>query len=469
MIIRNNTHISRQYNGILTIIFGLLFIRGLVFVFLIPLWQGPDEPTHVEYIMRLSQQASLNTKAESDKRINERIVNSMKRNNYVGFGGWIAGAGVSPIANSAYPPFYSCLNAFLIKLFKIQSFENQIYFMRGLSLLFGLSNLLLIYLIAKMVVSGEDKLFSVAVISFAGFLPQYSYMSSTVNPENLSNLIITATILISFLTINKGLRWYYVISVIMLLISGYLTKKTIFIVLPSVVIIFSVSFGRFFLKYKDLLNKKKRIALFALLMVMVTLFLAKYISTLLLNEIYCKGIDITGSCGNVLMSAIYNPGLYIKEFAILFVSFWFTFGIMVFKMSIGWYLFFLLLTCIAFSGLVKFVLQVINKKESEYKNINIKVIAMLALIMVINFAAILFDEFKVGVSLDLNQVSSMRLCAQGRYLFPSLSAIACLFVLGIRSISPIAFKTESIKLLTVFMIFLNMVSIFKYLIPIYYL
>jgi len=460
-MINNKTNICINFNSIVILLFCLLFVRGIVFVFFIPLWQGPDEPTHTECIMRLSQQRSFNMRLEPDKRIDQKIIISMARNNYEGFEGDIKGH-VSPYANPNYPPFYYFINSALINLLQIKSFEGQIYFIRCLSMILGIINIFLIYLIANIMVSGTDKLFSVAVASFAGFLPQYSFMTSTVNPENLSNLIITAVIFISLLVFNHGLKWHYVLSMILLLFLGCLTKNTIYIVFPSVFAIFSVQLWYKLLDYKMRLRKHTKIIIVAFLTLVIVGSMALLLYNHALYKIFEKGSGVLVSCRNVFSSGVNYPDLYLKELAVIFVSFWLTLGLMVYKMSIGWYVFLFILTCASFSGFVKFVIQLINKKENE--NINIKVVAMLAFILVVNFAAIFFDEFK-NKSVDLNQV----LFAQGRYLFPSLSAIACLFVLGIRSISPIAFKTESIKLLTLFMIFLNMVSIFKYLIPIYYL
>lgn len=461
---------SNGSKNIAILIFALLFVKGFIFIFLIPLWQGPDEPTHIEYVMRLSQHQHNNLfdiNVESDKRIRERILISMKSNDFERFGARVMAGDISPILGSAYPPVYYFINSFLIKIFNIHSFEDQIYFMRLLSMICGVGNVLLIYLIANRVVSDADRLFPIAAASFAGFLPQYSYMTATVNPENLSNLIITAAIFVCFLTFDNGLRWHYVLSLIILLLMGYLTKKTIFIILPLVFPIFFIHSMKRFIDYKNQLHRHIKIIIFAILILAVSFIIIKLLPNGFLYKAYWQGADILRSFNNVLMLALNHPILYIKETAILFVSFWLTFGYMVYKMSIGWYILLFVITCLSIFGFSRVVICVIRDKK-WHNCAKTKGTVMFVSLIIVNFTAIFFDEFKNYSSQDIAQTYKP-LYAQGRYLFPSLSAISCLFVLGIKNISPDPYKTTSINLVTIFMMFLNAVSIFKYLIPIYYL
>ncbi len=468
-MIYKKTDIAGNFNLIIILVFVLLFVKGLVFVFLVPMWQGPDEPTHVEYIMRLSQHVSFDKTIESDKRIRDRILSSMKKNNFEEFGAKVSSINdISPIAGPEYPPFYYFLNSSLIKLLNINDFEIQFYFIRLISMILGIGNLVFIYLIACKIFIEKTKLYSLTVVSFAGFLPQYSYMTSVANPENLGNLIITSVVFLFLLVSNKGLRWYYALTVIILLFLGHKTEATIFIALPLAIVAAWFQFGRKFLYYKSNISRNIKVIIFASLSITALIVIAKYFSSDLFSKTFIHGSELLATPYNLIKLGLSHPSLYIKEMAILFVSFWLSFGHMVYKMSMGWYFVLFIITCLSLTGCVIIGKSVILRRDGWFSSINIRNSILLIALIIVNLGAIYFDEFKAYARGEMNP-ASMPLRTQGRYLFPSLSAISCLFVLGIKGVCPIPRQHDIMKLLISFMIFLNIVSVFKYLVPLFYL
>ncbi len=449
------------------LIFILLAIKGAVFVFLIPLWQGPDEPTHIEYIMRLSQESHFDPHLKSDDRIQKRIRNSMQANNFDFIGAQMTDGNISPLANKKYPPFFYFINSYLVKLFKIEKFESQIYFMRFLSMIFGLGSVFFIYMIAKEIFGIDEMLYSLAAVSFAGFLPQFSYMTATVNPHNLANLIITAIVLICILGINYGPRWHYCFLVMALMVAGWFTKETILIALPFIFIIFGLPFLKRLMGSKY--QKIVKILSFFLLASFICLSFFNLFSNDILNKIYGQILNYLEMILGFMMIGLQNPFLYFKETAILFVSFWLTYGFMVYKMSIGWYFFLFGISVLSIIGLFYILKEKIKDKNSVKKN-EVKVVLFLIVLLLFNFGVIFYDEASKNFYLNSESITTL-FYAQGRYLFPSISAISCLFVLGIKGFSARFTNNKDfpIKLIIVFMIFLNGVSVFNYLIPLYYL
>ena len=57
---------------------------------------------------------------------------------------------------------------------------------------------------------------------------------------------------------------------------------------------------------------------------------------------------------------------------------------------------------------------------------------------------------------------------QGRYLMPAVAAIGILLSLGIRGSVPQTKRQLALHLLSLFMIGLNAIAVFKYLLPIFY-
>lgn len=445
--------------SLVTLIFIALFIKGIVFVLLIPLWQGPDEPIHIEYIMRLSQHSSYRADLESDKRVRDRIIGSMKKYGFDFQGTQMSTVDISPLADSSYPPFFYFLNAFFIKFFNIESFINQIYFMRLLSMLLGILNIFFIYLISKAMVFQKNDLFPIAVISFAGFLPQFSYISATVNPHNLVNLFITIIIFNCLLIISNGYRLHYLASLFLGVLAGWFTQKIIYMVFPFLIVVFMAQNGR----WRQYSHRFKKIFVLLFLSFTVVLFLLKLNGSL--TFIIEQVTGVLESISRLIMIGFTRPFFWFKEIAILFVSFWLSFGHMVYKISLGWSFFLFFLTTLSFIGILNIRKNFLEKKE--FVNlINKKSVLILLLLLIINFVAIFLDESK---GLNYDNSSPMLNYAQGRYLFPSLSSIACIFVLGIWGLVSESNRSKSMKMVILFMIFFNIVSVFKYLIPIYYL
>jgi hypothetical protein len=144
-----------------------------------------------------------------------------------------------------------------------------------------------------------------------------------------------------------------------------------------------------------------------------------------------------------------SPHLIVRFFLVQFVSFWFSLGWMIYKMSLGWYFLFGLVTLFSLAGLVR--LMYAKFRNSGFEFINMKVVGLLILLF--------------GISL----VAMLIAVAMGRCRFMEIAAISVLIPLGLWALAPAPTRNTVMKAFVCFMVFLNVVSVFQYMIPIFYL
>lgn len=136
---------------------------------------------------------------------------------------------------------------------------------------------------------------------------------------------------------------------------------------------------------------------------------------------------------------------------------------MVYKMSFGWYILFGLLTVASIVGMVRWVYGLLRCWASD-RGAARQLRAILSLLLLIFLSLFaLFVKYGPFVS-DPTTITS-----QARYMYTAIAPVGILFVMGIWGISPERYRHEVMELFIIFMLFLNMVALFKYLIPIFYL
>jgi hypothetical protein len=151
--------------------------------------------------------------------------------------------------------------------------------------------------------------------------------------------------------------------------------------------------------------------------------------------------------------------LFVRFILVQFVSFWFSLGWMIYKMSLGWYVLFSLITLLSLVGLIRLIYARFRNRGFAF--VNLRVVSLLILLFVLSQAA---TVIAYGPSPDGSMSDAM-----GRCRFMEIGAVSILIPLGLWAISPARKRDMVMKSFVCFMIFLNMVSVLKYIIPIFYL
>lgn len=444
---------------LLILIFSLITLKGLLFVVLVPPWQGPDEPYHFKMSYLLSNPSS-DLRAQTDVDLRNSL-QKYRFDEYVDYS--VPEQAVLLYEwKMIFPLYYLSLNKIFF-LFGKTSLVDLMYVGRLFSLLLHVGTIFLIYLIAKKIMPRtENKWFIIAVVSFAGFQPQWSFFSSVMNTDNLISFLFTGLsfCLVSLVLLGESsktatlLTKSYWVFAILLTLGGLLTKRT------GIVGLIVLTISGFFIIPKG--NILKRVMIFLGISILFSF---------LVYVLYMYSDQIRSDIQDKILIAIHSGifkvryieetsiDLVLRFFLVQFVSFWFSLGWMIYKMSLGWYAFFALISLLVLGGMIRLVYC--RFKSGSFNSINIGLVSILILLFVLSQMAMVIAHGPFPHS----SISS----AMGRFRFMEIAAVAVLIPLGLWAISPVRRRNLVMKLFACFMIFLNMVSVFQYMIPIFYL
>ncbi len=260
----------------LILIYFLVF--GILYLFITPPFESPDEFLHLDYINYISKHKSLPNQYEgfkdplifvgqghqhplyyvimaipvhlftTDGKINYEHPSTIDKN-------WKGG---TPDKNT-----YAVV-------FPNREKEILFYIIRLFSLFFSLIYIYFIYRISSLFFTeSSSRLFAVFI---AASIPQFQFISSVINNDSMSNMFATAGIfyLLKIIDSPKELKQYIIAAIFISL--GILTKKTVMFILPCAVILILY----IILKNKDV-NLKSNIFKNSILFIFIILVLTSFI------------------------------------------------------------------------------------------------------------------------------------------------------------------------------------------------
>jgi hypothetical protein len=195
-----------------SILVGILIIAlgfRLLMIMMIPLWQGPDEAAHVEYVRYIVDRHALPTVAES-------------------------------ATESTYeyyqPPLYYITMAFLWFATPDSPVEIQVRFFRVMNALLSLISLVASFHLARIVVPGAVEV-RLAVVAFMAFLPTYVGNSSTLNNDVMSYAFASVGFLLfAGIVRSRTIRLRSAVMLGLVVGLGLLTKTTLLPVAGAMVL-----------------------------------------------------------------------------------------------------------------------------------------------------------------------------------------------------------------------------------------
>jgi hypothetical protein len=212
----------------------LTVARGLIYVLLIPPWQTPDEPTHFGYARHVMamHHLPLPRSASVDSAISASMSHlDFWRLRYHAAEPSSPGQEQVLRVASRHPPLYYVLGAFLLIPLRDQDVLCQLYALRCCSVLMAASTVLLAFCTAKLVFP-DDAVLPLTVAAFITFLPMHTFMSASVNNDNLAQLVASLLIYLLTLILQDGVSLVKAVGVIVLLTAGLFTKRTTFFAVP---------------------------------------------------------------------------------------------------------------------------------------------------------------------------------------------------------------------------------------------
>lgn len=447
----------------LWIILTVMLVKGLIWVYLIPPLQNPDEPSHFGYVQYLGEESrvpvqkhelsfseelslfagavrfnEIQFKPEQKYYVNHQYYDTLEQ---------VKGnteMRVSQGSNSAtgYPPGYYFLASFAYKLVYDGTIFERFYATRIFSVLLSLIAVALAYFVGKKIES-KSILLACALAIMTGMQPMFSMVSSAVNNDILMITVSIALILWLLCLIDSVTKKKLLAGGILVGL-GLLIKPQMFFVSGTVLLIALIVFIK---RYKLAFILKS--AAYVVLPMLIVFLPWGIFSFVHYGSVF-GGVagqpygDPSHGLGWYFQNAFFNEEGRERFFNTWVRMFWGYFGWLDTRFSSVWI--YKLIACIMITSMIGAIYGIIRKKE------NYKVVALCMIFTFLNFAFLYLVEI-------LYFSEYHRFMLQGRYLFTALVPINIILMYGIRYLLPPISKNYIYYSFALGMILFNLSSI----------
>lgn len=454
---------------LLVLILVLTLFRGILYASLVPPWQTPDEPKHFEYVALLQEKGRLVTYEDASPALQREIISSMRVYDF-----WRFGYANSPeqashsfedVWNSAFteldrPPLYYLAASLAYAPFRGMSVDTQLYAIRLFSVVLGVLTVLMTFLAVRTIFPEDAFLPSMAAI-FVSFLPMHTFVTSSVNSDNMANLVAAALAYALARLFKGGASIAKVAGILLLVGAGLWSKRTTVFMLPLTAMTIPLY----------LFGRRPRASTWAFLGG-TTMVLGAALA------LVARSGRLRDGVGWVLDHYFFNDSaatnlahlfgnkytldalleLYSGFLRRIFDSFWARFGWMNVRLDAFWYDILVGVALLGFIGLLHLGLRLAMRHERlEGWQARIMVLYLLWMVLVV---VITFIHYTADFS-----TSSF---PQGRYLFPALVPIATYFALGLKHLLPKSLQPTLLLAMAGGFFLLDTLGMGLYILPFYY-
>lgn len=463
---------------ILLLLLSLGLVRGLIYSAVTPPWQAPDEFRHFEYIKLINEKGRLVTYKDLSEPLQREIIASMIKYDYWRFG--YAPFPFDPanppqsfeeivepfVAHSLYqPPLYYLLSALFLSVVSQAEITVQLYAMRLFSVILGVLTVLVAFLTMAEIFPNDDFLL-ISVPAFVVFLPMHTFITSSVNSDNLAELLVSLVIYIMVRILRHGTSCLKIMVSGLLVMLGWFTKRTALVSIPICVITVPLYlWGR---PFRATLSRKHLASIMAVvgaiasgiilyrakLQALLARFSARAAGYLMLPS---RPLEFLFDREHYTPDALRRYGYFMQR---MFMSFWAHFGCLKIRLAPIWYQIIAVVSLVAFLGLLLFALR-LAKTPTLLRKWQKKCLLLLFSCVVLAIIITILGMVRIQAVYRAGP-------PQGRYLFPVIVPIATLFILGLRELFPRRYY-QPLLLAEIGSLFLfDLICLIGYIIPFFY-
>lgn len=347
----------QQRSGLLLLLLlSIAFIRGCIYLALVPPWQAPDENGHFEHAWLIAYLRRLSVAGQTPVSFERELIASLYE--------WRYGEYIGRPLPDRMPVYLSELpqNIFAVgsrsavERFSIsyvwtaafiwpvlhQDLLVQLYAARLSSVILNVGIIWLSWLIFKTVLPGHLSAVA-AMTAFVVFLPQHTYINASVSDGPLAEWA-ACLVLYGWLRSLLHLRWRYLILVVLGTLIGLWSKRTTAFLIPLNFVMFGVAL---FQALTVKVSGNKKFLLFVIVLI-ASIFLMGIVWKLPAGHfIYEEVRRWMNSPDFFWKNGPVDPGLALRY---TFESFWGQFGWMNVRAGEGWYLIIYVLVALAVEG-----------------------------------------------------------------------------------------------------------------------
>jgi hypothetical protein len=223
----------------------LSLVSGLLCSVIIPPWQAPDEPRHLEYAILLSEKGWFLTREDLSLDLQRDMMASMLESDF-----WTLLGRKEPDSVPASflddpflklsgsrlgdrSPLYYLLPALAFNALPEDDLLARLYLMRWFSVLLSAAAVCVAGLTA-IELFPDDRFMIVAVLAFMALLPMFIFIGSSANNDSLAVLSASLVTWQVVRVFNRGLSWRSGLTLCGLAMLSLLAKRTSFFAVPLV-------------------------------------------------------------------------------------------------------------------------------------------------------------------------------------------------------------------------------------------
>ena len=454
-------------SNIIILILAIALLRGVLYAVLVPPWQAPDEPFHFEYVAELSNKYFPRPAASPS--VQAETISSLARWDFWRYHDQTVpnplpwGFSAIPLFKTIRyldrsPTYYYLMLPFYL-LAANQDIELRLYLLRLVNAVLGALTVGIAYLTSRAVFPKDEHL-SVGVAGFVAFFPMFSFISGSLNNDNLANLLFALFVLFYVKNLNEKPSLLYSALLVVTAFLALLTKRStvsvapLLLLFPPLVLFRNKPAGR-----RDFLWRASGVL--AGIVILSLLALKVWYSTPLKAQIR-NLLNFHYYLSDVAAKFVgfFGPNAWLRtrtNLAYLFQGFWGHYGWQNIPLDSYLYTILAVVSLLAVLGLV---LSFLPKTGAGRLLKREQKISFLFLILaVITTVVIAFMRTTVLEFVPL----------QGRYIFPVLVPVAIIFVFGLNTLFLKKFQNAAVVALLAGLVVLDLVSWASYLLPAHYL
>ena len=472
---------------ILFLFLALALVRGALYSVIIPPWQAPDEPQHyqmVRVIGDLGHVPSLNETCQASEAyqvatvLHTEVVQSLRDNQF-----WKdRHRRLAPeLSNSrtdgeilqdeklaagiGHPPIYYMLASLALYPFRSSSVPVQLYVLRGLSVLLSLVTVWCVFTVGNWLSRDERGQHPANLTSrtwaatlFAVFLPMHTFMSAAVNNDALAEMLASLTLTLVIWCCFRGLSYLHIITLIVLLLLGLFTKRTVLFLLPVILVFLACKSPNQRIvgaaSYRpngntaSLTRSIRSLAASWGAKVILFLVILAIAYILAFDDATQRCWDLPARAGQLIQADRYTsdaPNHYGIWALLGFASFWGNFGWMNIPLDIAWYAGLAVLTLAATLGTLRGAWRVWrDRREKKGCVVGLCALAVLSVLA------------QSGASMIT------------RHLFPAMVPIALGFTWGLFEWIPVKYHRFGLFGMAIGLIIFDSASMLGYVLPYFY-
>jgi hypothetical protein len=310
-----------------------------------------------------------------------------------------------------------------------------VHLARGLSVLMGMSTVLLTYLIALEVFKRRSVALGAAALN--AFIPQFLFISSVVNNDNLIILLSSLTLLLALLIVKRGISPLRVLLLAVAVAMAALTKLSGLLLLPLAL----AALGLLWVRQRSALPIRAGIVVLAAVVSVAGWWYAR--NWALYGDPLALGVFRTAAGATRLGI---KPAALLEELEHVWISLWALFGWSNLPAEAPVYYFFAIISLLAVGSLLL-----------SWRRGRIHLGAEAALL------TLWLAAYTTFVLLWMFLVPSV----QARLLFPAIPAISCLLAGGLASLPRYRGTSLALGLAVGLTLMLAVLAPFRYIVPAY--